>query len=106
MNIGLTEPDIASAEIESGTDLDADSDEIQPKKIQSIAASTQRNQQLPQLLRHAALFLELASGRDYPHEIVTFLIEQMANLTGKDRRNGLATIGAMSAELGYPRKDT
>jgi hypothetical protein len=88
------------------TALELDSDRIQPQTIPSIAASTRRHQQLPQQIAHAALFLEIASGPDWPHEMATVRIQQMASLPGAGRRNGLATIGAMSAELGHPRKDT
>nr|WP_217346064.1 hypothetical protein [Noviherbaspirillum sp. L7-7A]MBV0880433.1 hypothetical protein [Noviherbaspirillum sp. L7-7A] len=70
----------------------------------SIASSLQRNQQFHLTKKHAAGFMELASGLgQFPSEISDVLIEQMAALPPNQRQESIASIKAMSAAIGGPR---
>jgi hypothetical protein len=72
----------------------------------SIESSLPRNQQLPSLMQGAAVSLELASGLQYPAEISTLLIQQMAALPPSRQQEGIATIKGLSAAINYPSKQS
>jgi hypothetical protein len=86
------------------TTLDLEGNDINDEYLGKIKDKLKKN--LHPKMEGAAVALELASGLQYPPEIMQVTVQQLVALPPDRREEGLDTIQKLSKSINYPSKKT